>query len=187
MKAKGGDTTVNKKIILPALGVALFSAAALGIKTVNAQTPSPTATTGVMKVGPMTDGLVEKIATKFNLNKADVQTVFDGHHQEMMAEHQKRYEARLDQAVKDGKLTEAQKQLVIQKHNELKSNRQEFKDMSPEEMKAAMQKHHEELKQWAEANGIDMQHLFGVQKGKRMFIQKADVGSNEVFEQVISL
>jgi hypothetical protein len=78
----------------------------------------------------------------------------------------------LSQAVKDGKLTEAQKKLLIAKHNELFSQREthfdELKNMTPQERKAKMQKRRDELENWAQQNDIDPSYLAGFGKGHKM-------------------
>ncbi len=107
--------------------------------------------------------LVQKIADKFNLNKSDVQAVFDQERQEMQAEVQAKYEEKLTQLVKDGKITEQQKQLLLAKHKELESemasNKDKFKDLTPAEIKSQMEAKRTELEAWAKANGIDLKYL----------------------------
>lgn len=104
--------------------------------------------------------LVQKIADTFHLNKDDVQKVFDQNRQEREAKRQEKFTARLDQLVKDGKITEAQKQLLINKFNELETNRQsamnDLKNKTMEERKAARQAEKQSLEDWAKQNGIDL-------------------------------
>ena len=113
--------------------------------------------------------LVQKIADKFGLNKDEVQAVFDQNRQEHQAQMQTRFEDQLTQAVTDGKITEEQKQLILQKHKELQENRQskmeEMKDMSVEERRTAMEKERQELENWAKENGIALKYLMGGFKG----------------------
>src|SRR4030042_868531 len=74
--------------------------------------------------------LVQKIADKFGLKKEDVQAVFDQDRTDRKAERENQYLARLDQLVSDGKITPAQKQLIIDKHQEITAWRQtEMRDM----------------------------------------------------------
>ncbi len=68
--------------------------------------------------------IIERIAAKFGLKQADVQSVFDVQRDERQAEMQKRFEANLTQAVKDGKITEAQKNAVLAKHQEMQQERE---------------------------------------------------------------
>lgn len=132
--------------------------------------------------------LVQKIADKFQLKKEDVQAVFDQDRTERkaqmetkraerQAEGEKKYLAQLDQWVKDGKITEAQKTLILNKHKELQSNRpselQNMQGKTEEEKKAAMEAKktematkRKELEDWAKQNDIDLQYLFGAGMGQ---------------------
>lgn len=108
--------------------------------------------------------LVDKIAQKFNLKKSDVQAVFDQDRQEHEAQHQQQLKTRLDQAVKDGKLTQDQEDKLIAKLKELDSNRDSLKDKTPEERHAAMKSKMDEFKQWLKDNNIseDLVHPAGM-------------------------
>lgn len=117
--------------------------------------------------------LIQMLSSKFALQEADVQALFDQHRTEMQKNMQSKMEARLTQLVTDGKLTEAQKQLILAKHAELQKQHQAemetMKDKNPEERKAIMQQRRAELEAWAKANTIDPQYvgMFGM-KGKGM-------------------
>ena len=101
--------------------------------------------------------IVEKIASKFNLNKDEVKKVFDEQHNEREAERQKNLEDKLTQAVKDGKITEDQKIKLLAKLQELhktrEANRQNIQE-AKRDMQQAMQNERTELEQWAKDNGI---------------------------------
>ncbi len=107
--------------------------------------------------------LVNKIATKFNLNKDEVKAVFDADRTDHEAEHQKKVEEDLTQAVKDGKLTETQKSLILAKQKEVKaameSDRDTMKDKSDTERKAAMEQKRTDLEAWAKQNSIPTEYL----------------------------
>ncbi|MEI7653573.1 MAG: hypothetical protein WCJ70_04885 [bacterium] len=109
------------------------------------------------------DSLITKIAQKFGLKEADVRGVFDTQHTEHMAQMQTRMSDRLTQLVKDGKITEAQKKLIIVKHAEMQkkmqSQKDAMKDKTHAERKALMDAKRAELEQWAKSNGIDAQYL----------------------------
>lgn len=114
--------------------------------------------------------IVDKIASKFNLNKTDVQAVFDEDRQTHEAEHQAKMEERLSQAVKEGKLTEEQKTKILAKLKELKANRpdkSEMQDKTPEEMKEFMEQHRKDLEQWAEDNDIPSEYFPMMSMGHR--------------------
>ena len=117
------------------------------------------------------DTLATKIATKFNLNKDEVQTVVTEFRTEKQAEHQAerkiRVEERLTQAVKDGKLTEAQKTKIIEYMASQESFFESLKDKTDEERKTAMETHKAEVQKWATDNGIDAQYLMPGGPGHR--------------------
>jgi len=116
--------------------------------------------------------IVEKIAEKFNLDKNEVQAVFDEEHEERQQLMQQKQENRLDEFVDDGTITEEQKNLIIEKHEEMQANREANRDLDPEERHEAMEQEREEFENWAEENGIDLSLIgpFGGPKGKGMGI-----------------
>lgn len=102
--------------------------------------------------------LIERIASRFNLNKDDVQNVFNEDREARQAQMEQRFEERLSEAVTNGTITEEQKALILAKHEELQKEREANfearKDMTPEERRADAEKHQEEMNAWAEANNI---------------------------------
>lgn len=139
---------INKKILLP-IGIAVVGVAALGTAT-------------FAKV-PGTQSLADTIAQKFNLNKADVQKVIDEHHDSMKEAHEQRYEAMLQRAVDDKKLTSEQRDKILAKHKELvaqmQANRDSFRDKTPDERKAEIDKVKGEIEQWEKDNNIPAGYL----------------------------
>lgn len=109
------------------------------------------------------DSLASKIATKFNLNKDEVKKVIDEDRTVRQAERQKnmltRAEERLTQAVKDGKLTEAQKTKILDYLKTQQSFMDSLKDKTEDERKTAMDQHRTEVQQWAKDNGIDEKYV----------------------------
>jgi predicted phage gp36 major capsid-like protein len=107
--------------------------------------------------------LVDAIATKFNLDKTQVQQVFDEQKTKMDAEREQEVKDELAQLVTDGKLTQAQSDAITAKRAELEkereANRDSFKDKTAEERKSEMDTKRTELEQWAKDNGIDTQYL----------------------------
>jgi hypothetical protein len=100
------------------------------------------------------DSLVDKIATKFNLNKSDVQAVFDENRTEHEAERQQKLEERLSQAVTDGKITSDQKDEILAKLKDMQTYMDSIKDKSADERHSLMKTKMDEMKQWAEDNGL---------------------------------
>ena len=109
--------------------------------------------------------MVDKIATKFNLNKDEVKKVFDEERGSRQSDRQEHFKERLNNLVATNKLTKEQANAVESKHSELMQLKNELKDKPKEERKAALAQKREEIKQWAKDNGIDEQvMLFGVGK-----------------------
>lgn len=146
---------MNKKTIATMAVVAVLGMGVLGSSSAFAQTSTT-------DQNPMSS-LVQSIATKFGLKEADVQAVFDAqrekHHEQMQADAEKK----LTQYVTDGKITEAQKQLILQKREEMhearEAKKQSYSSLTPEERKSQMEAKRTELEAWAKENGIDMQYL----------------------------
>lgn len=118
------------------------------------------------KHNPMSS-LVSAIAIKFNLNSADVQAVVDDvmktEQATHMADMQANQATRLAKAVTDGKLTQAQANLITTKLSEMKAsmeaNQTANQNLTQAERKAKMQAEQASLKEWATANNIPMNFL----------------------------
>lgn len=144
---------MNKKLLLTAVTITVLGTGLFGLQAVSAQTTTdPSAS------------IVQKISEKFGLNKDEVQKVFDEEHAARHAEMQAKMEERLKTLVSEGKITEAQKQLIIAKQKELQTereaNRQNMQNLTPEQRKTEMESRKTELDAWAKENGIDTQYLF---------------------------
>ncbi len=107
--------------------------------------------------------LVDALASKFNLNKADVQKVFDEQRSAKQAEHEEKVKDKLAELVKAGKLTQAQADKLLAKRAEMEkereANREAMKDKTREEMKSTMEAKRAELEKWASDNGIATEYL----------------------------
>ena len=104
--------------------------------------------------------LVEAIATKFHLNVVDVQAVFDeerAKRQDTRQEHRADFMAdHLAQAVKDGKLSQAQADALKAKQAEMQTYMENLKGKTPEERKIAMEAKRTEFETWTKAQGIPL-------------------------------
>lgn len=121
------------------------------------------------QTNPMSN-LVTAIATKFNLNSADVQKVFDEQHTQMQAQKLQSFKDRLATQVTNGKLTQDQANKLIAKMQELmakhQANMANLQNKTQAERKAIMQEEMQSLKQWAADNNIPAQYLkLGMGKG----------------------
>ena len=131
-------------------GVGLFT-----VSQVSAQTPTLT---------PQ-ESLIAKIATKFQLNQDDVKKVFDDHHAEVRSQMHARYEEYLSGLVAEGKITNEQKSLLLNKRKELESqflqDKSSLKELTREERRQKMEAKRTELDTWAKQHSIDPQYLMG--------------------------
>lgn len=152
--------SMNKKIMIPALLTALSFFGMIGMGKVNAsQTPSY-------------PPIIQKLAERFNLSVDDIQTVFDEERNERQQKMQDAYEEKLNQAITNGKITEAQKQRILEKRKEMEANRpkqernmegktEEERQKEMKERKTEMEQERKNLEAWAKENGIDVSFLFG--------------------------
>jgi len=101
--------------------------------------------------------IIQNLAEKFNVSTSDVQKVFDDTKTQQET-------ARLDELVEDGKITEAQKQLIIDKRTETETKVTEInnKQMTTTERADALKALRDDLSAWAKTNGIDEQYILMV-------------------------
>ena len=104
--------------------------------------------------------LVEKFAERFNLDPDEILDFFDELKDERIADAEERFEERLDELVEDEKITEDQKEAMLDKKEELKTFKEGLEDMTISEAREAMKDIHEELKDWAEENDISLRNFF---------------------------
>lgn len=154
-----------KKILLSTAiaGVVTSSILSAGVY---AQMPQPA------QDRPFYAGLIDRISSAFNLDKSKVQTVVDQWHVEKKTQMNQKMEdkmtARLNRAVAEGALTEAQKTALLNKLKEERAalGRDVLKNMSPEQRRAALDQRRSELEKWAQSQGIDPSFLrLGIKMG----------------------
>lgn len=109
--------------------------------------------------GEKSDNLIDKIASKFNLNKDEVKKVFDEERSARQAEFEKKQAQRLDQAVADAKITSEQKDLITKKLAELKQFRYSLDGKTVSERKEALKNKRQETIKWAKDNNIPLRYL----------------------------
>lgn len=144
--------------MLAAAGIATV-VGATGLTSVGIVNAASTASTST---DPMSS-LVDAIASKFNLNKSDVQSVFEAQRAEMEAKHESEVKAKVAQLVTDGKLTQDQADKINAKRAELQKEREANKaanqSKTREEMKTEREAKRTALETWAKENGIDTTYL----------------------------
>jgi hypothetical protein len=161
---KGENKIMNKKLIVPAL--LIVAAGIWGATQTQAQTTGSSLS------------LVQKIAQKFNVKEADVQSVFDEEKKIRETEHTESTVKKLDALVVSKTITEAQKKLIIDKQAELRAKREankaRFKSLTMEQKKALIDKEKAELNTWAKSNNIDVKYLFTLMGKKGGFGEKGE-------------
>ncbi len=147
---------LKNKISLPLAAAAIaIGGAALGAGVIRAQAADT-------QTNPISN-LVNAIAQKFNLNTQDVQKVFDEQHQQMEQQHQQQFTDRINQAVKDGKLTQEQADKIISKMQELDAQREADKtamqNKTETERRDYIKQQMDNLQKWATDNNIPSGYL----------------------------
>lgn len=151
----------KKNIIIPVIAIAiLLGTGTYGINNIYASEDSPQ------------NSIVEKLVAKFNLNRDDVQKVFDEDKEDRGKEMESKFNSMLDAAISKGELTESKKSLILEKRDEFKNSFEfkgdENKGLSRDEIQAKMKTKRESLEKWANDNKIDMKYLIwlgGLGKG----------------------
>ena len=124
------------KQVMVAAGIATIGLASLGGMSVAYAQNSPSDSTGI----------IDKIATRFNLNKDEVKAVFEEERAAHQLERKAEMSNLLQDAVDSGDLTADQKSAIEAKQSELQTKRESER---------------QELDAWATTNGIDQKYLFG--------------------------
>ncbi len=101
--------------------------------------------------------LVDKIASTFNLNKSDVQKIFDDEQTQREAARQQKFDTRVADAVKAGKLTQDLADQLTAKMKEMQTYRDSLKDKTPQERQDLMKVKRDELKAWMKQNSITLE------------------------------
>lgn len=92
--------------------------------------------------------IISDLAQKFGLNEDEVKDVFDEYRAEHFAQRWQEQEDRLNEAVSAGVITEEQKQLMLEKQEEERAQRDDERQMREGEMQT-----------WASEVGIDLSSL----------------------------
>jgi 23S rRNA pseudoU1915 N3-methylase RlmH len=128
---------INKQLVVAGALAAVSLAGITGLGVASAETNG-------------SSSLIDKLATKFNLKKEDVQAVFDEEKSARQAERQEEFSERLQDKVDSGDITAEQKSLIENKIKELQTVREAERT---------------ELEKWATDNKIDVKYLMGGHHG----------------------
>jgi hypothetical protein len=109
--------------------------------------------------------LIDKLASKFNLDKSEVKAVFDEEHQARVAEMKQNRANALKQAVTDGKLTQAQADHITSAWKEIDSlmDSQRSSGTKPSDNdRQAVKDKMDALKTWLDDQNIDLKDIDGL-------------------------
>ena len=121
--------------------------------------------------------ITQKIAEKFNLNPDEVNKVFEENHKKRQEKMRANFEERLNKAVEEKKITEEQKNAVLEKKKEMWSKQEQLKDLPVEQRREEMKKIREEFRNWMDQSGIDLSQVLG--KGFRSGLKGGGFGPGE--------
>ncbi len=143
-----------------------------------AAVPAYAATTTTTSQPNFLQGLVQFIAQKFGLDKAQVQTAVNSYvsqqKQARQINMQNREKTYLDGLVTKGTITSSQEQQILDEQNKLRSeyNPASFKSLTQSQRQAQFQKEQAEIQEWSTSTGISATYLrpgFGMGRGMRHF------------------
>jgi hypothetical protein len=140
---------MNKKIFLTILGLATAGVVTVGATQASAHFWGD-------------DDFSSKLATKLGVSEDKVKSALDSLRAEKRTDMQATLDKRLTQGVVDKKITEAQKQLILNKYKEMRQNRESWENLTPEERKDKVSAARDQLKAWAESNNINLGEWFGM-------------------------
>ena len=137
---------LTKKILLSTAGVVAVSGAGLWA-------------TSAMAAGGKND-LASAIADKFHLSRQEVQATISQFQQEKQTDRTTEFNARLDQAVKDGTLTADQKTKILAERQLIMTRNQDIKKMTdPAARQQAKKQLLADIAQWVKDNNIPRKWL----------------------------
>jgi hypothetical protein len=136
------------------LGLAGLSLAATAAVPVFAATPATNSSPQDRQ-----ETLIQALVQRFNLNKSDVQQFFQDQQGQHFTEMLTRLSERLTTQVTQGKLTEVQKNAILEKAKEVKAKQDTFRALSQTERETQMKQYRTDLENWAKQQGIDKRYL----------------------------
>ncbi|MBP6880766.1 hypothetical protein KBC31_04025 [Candidatus Saccharibacteria bacterium] len=139
----------QSKLMVAAAALTITGASLFGINGVSAANNSNS------------ESLVDRLTTKFELNKDEVKKVVTEFKEEKSVEHDAKRLEDLQAKVDDGTITAEQKTKLEAKFKEMGAAGDAIKDSdkTDEEKHDAMKAQRDEFKQWAEDNGISLDKI----------------------------
>ncbi len=141
---------ITKSMLVAGLVTTATAASVIGIGAASAQSNNSNGT-----------GLIDKIATTFNLKRDSVQSTFDQFREEKQADRQVKADEHLQSLVDNGTITADQKAVLEAKKDEQKAAFENLKsqDLTRQEMHDQMEALHDDFTTWAEQQGINLQDI----------------------------
>lgn len=102
--------------------------------------------------------IITRLAEKFDLDEKSLEEVFEQERAERYMQKRNRFAERLTNLVQEGTITEAQKQLIIDKKDELQADAE-----------TRRLEHQQEMKAWAKENNINWDAIGIMGMGGRHF------------------
>lgn len=140
----------NKKILVPTAAALMIGLGVFGVGQISAQSDD------------MHSTMIQKLSQKLGISEDKINSAFEQIHSERKSERKAFLEQKLNQAVNDGKVTDAQKQAILNKFSEMKDfkvDKDSFKNMTAEQRRNAMQQKKQEMESWAAQNGLSLEIL----------------------------
>ncbi len=125
--------------------------------------------------------LAQSIATKFDLNESDVQTLINTYSEQQQEKRlqsmELRQKNRLDKLVSQGKISSSQESNIINELHALRSKYSLFslQNMTAQQRKQSLKNERTALKSWASSKGIDFRYILPAPVGIHFELGKQSV------------
>lgn len=141
---------MKKKLLIPGiavfvlLGIGIMSLSAVYAKGIEQGTYAP---------------FVERLSQKFEVNPAEVEDVLQDLQDEKSAEKYAFWSEKLDEAVHYGKITNAQKEAIVDKAFDVEEKILAIGELPEAEQKQELENLYQELVYWAQDRGISVKQF----------------------------
>jgi hypothetical protein len=106
--------------------------------------------------------LIDRIISKFNLNKTDVEKVVTDYRSEKQAARITVVETKLTEAVSAGKITEDQKAKILAKIKYWQESKTNWQNLTKEERRNKMEEHRADMEALEKELGINIHDIIGL-------------------------
>lgn len=153
---------MNKRTSLIAAAAILATMGTVGVYSTMASTDTTPQETAPIEqqtapdegVQPVKD-FQQALADHFNLDIEEVEAFFEEYRAEKKGDFEERAADRLNELVTEGTITQEQADALTSLYEDGEEFRQSLADLSPEERREAVEERMEEVKAWAEEQGLD--------------------------------